>query len=502
MNKLIKIIFTLILLVAVSMGYSTVAIADSKSDKKQITEMKQEIEDLGVTPIKKGLKSRKKYISDLKKQLEKLQKQKEKEAKKQALMDDLRKQIKALNPDAKTAADDSTDVTNELDQDKDIIALKKQLEDLKKEKKKAVGKEIADAIKTEKKKKAEKKKAEEKKKADEKKQALVDDLRKQILDLDPDAKPVTDGTDELDKDKDIIALKKQLEDIKNKKAVEVSVDDLRKQILDLDPDAKPVTDGTELDQDKDIVALKKQLEDIKNKIAAEKKKADEKKKAEEAKQETKERRLAAIIRVKKEIYLLGGTPVAEFEVETEDAYIEALKKQIEELKKLKEAEEKEIAESIPDWYLMPPQGSDLLMYVRGSAVSDQLQLALDFATNAALKNLGKKVETRVASKAKMTVRQAGMGEDQASKTEINLISSTVMEEVTLSGYKMVETKLVSLDSGSYRAFILLEYPVAKAYKSYIEKIEKSPELKSRLTNIKNTDVYKELKKAVAKYSGS
>ena len=99
MNKLIKIIFTLILLVTVSMGYSTVAKADSKSDKKQITEMKQEIEDLGVTPIKKGLKSRKKYISDLKKQLEKLQKQKEKEAKKQALMDDLRKQILDIKTD-------------------------------------------------------------------------------------------------------------------------------------------------------------------------------------------------------------------------------------------------------------------------------------------------------------------------------------------------------------------------------------------------------------------
>ena len=409
MNKLTKIILTVLLLVTVAMGYSTVAMADSKSEKQLITEMVQEIEDLGATPIKKGLKSREKYIFVLKGQLEELQKQKEREAKKQALMDDLRKQIKALNPDAKTAADDSTDVTDELDQDKDIIALKKQLEDIKN------------------------------KKAAE---ALMDDLRKQILDLDPDAKPVTDGTDELNQDKDIIALKKQLEDIKNKKA------------------------------------------------------------AEEAKEKVKEKRLAAIIGVKKEIYLLGGTPIAEFEVETEDAYIEALKKQIEELKKQKEAEEKEIAEAIPEWYLMPPQGSDVLMYVRGSAVSDQLQLALDFATNAALKNLGKKVETRVASKAKQTIRQAGIGEDQVSKTEINLISSTVMDEVTLSGYETVETKLVPLDSGSYRAFILLKYPVAKAYKTYIEKMEKSPKLKGRLTEIKGTDIYKELQKAVAQYSGS
>ena len=471
MNKLIKIIFTLLLLVTVTMGFSTVAMADSDIEKQLITEMVQEIEGLGETPIKKGLKSRKKYISALEKQLEELRRQKEKEARKQALMDDLRKQILELNPDAKLGTDESADAKDELDQDKDIIALKKELEDLKKAKQKADEKKKAEKKKAEEKKKNEKNKAEENKKAEEK-----------------------------------IKAEKKKADEEKKKADEKKkalMDELKKQILDLDPEAKLVTDGvSELDQDKDIIALKKQLEDLKNKKAEEKKKADEKKKAEEAKEKAKERRLAAIVRVKKEIYLLGGTPVAEFEVETQDAYIEALKNQIEELKKQKEAEEKKIAEAIPEWYLMPPQGTDVLMYVRGTAVSDQLQLALDFATNAALKNLGKKVETRVASKAKQTVRQAGIGEDQASKTEINLISSTVMEEVTLSGYKTVETKLVSLDNGSYRAFILIEYPVAKAYKSYIEKIERSSKLKGRLTNIKNTDIFKELKKAVAKYSGS
>jgi hypothetical protein len=177
-------------------------------------------------------------------------------------------------------------------------------------------------------------------------------------------------------------------------------------------------------------------------------------------------------------------------------------KSIEEKIKTEEAKEKETAESIPDWYLNPPQGSDVLMYIRGSAVSDQLQLALDLATNSALKNLGKKVITRLASKSQECIRQAGIGEDQVSKTEINLISSTVVDEITVSGYETVETKLVSLDNGSYRAFILLKYPVAKAYKTFIEKMEKSPKMKGRLTEIKGTDIYKELQKAVAQYSGS
>ena len=306
----------------------------------------------------------------------------------------------------------------------------------------------------------------------------------------------------------IARLKEQLEKLKKEKGLDEKkqtvMEELKKQIEALDPDAKLVTDDSTdvLDEDKDIIALKKQLEDIKKGKKGKKKKTDDKKKADEAKEKEKEKRVTAFIRVKKEIYFLGGTPIAEFEVESEDAYVEALKKQIEELKKQKEAEEKEIAESIPEWFLMPPQGSDLLLYVRGSAVSDQLQLAIDLGTNAALRDLGKKVETRLASKTKETIRQAGMGEDQVSKTEINLISSTVVDEVTVSGYEAIETKLVKLDNGSYRSFVLLKYPVAKAYKTYMEKIGESPKLKGRLTLIQNTDAYKELEKAVNEFKGS
>ena len=112
-------------------------------------------------------------------------------------------------------------------------------------------------------------------------------------------------------------------------------------------------------------------------------------------------------------------------------------------------------------------------------------------TKRCLKELGKKVKTRLASKSQECIRQAGIGEDQVSKTEINFISSTVVDEITVSGYETVETKLVSLDNGNYRAFILLKLPVAKAYKSYIEKIDESPELKSKLVDIKKTDVYKQ-----------
>ena len=58
--------------------------------------------------------------------------------------------------------------------------------------------------------------------------------------------------------------------------------------------------------------------------------------------------------------------------------------------------------------------------------------------------MGKKLETRLNSKIKETVRQAGVGEDQVTKSEMNRVSSLVVKEVTISGYEVADTKLVKL----------------------------------------------------------
>ena len=245
-----------------------------------------------------------------------------------------------------------------------------------------------------------------------------------------------------------------------------------------------------LNKDKYIVALRSQLAE------------EEKKKAAESKKKKEQDRAKVIQQIKKEIYFLGGTPILEFELGSEDKYIAALKKQIDELKAEKEAEEKKIQQAIPEWFVKVPQGSDALMYIRGTAVSDNLQLSIDTATNAALRELGKKLETRLNSKSKETVKQAGMGENMTSKTEFNRISSVVVKEVTVSGYEVHESKMVPLDNGNYRTFVMLKYPVTLAYKAYLDKIKTNNLLKGSLAKIKNTDAFKELEKAVNEFAGS
>ena len=85
---------------------------------------------------------------------------------------------------------------------------------------------------------------------------------------------------------------------------------------------------------------------------------------------------------------------------------------------------------------------------------------------------------------------------------MNRISSIVVKEVTISGYEIAETKMVQLDNGRYRSFILLEYPIAQVYRAFINRVEDSENLKSSVTALKNTEAFKELEQYVAEFSGA
>ena len=256
-----------------------------------------------------------------------------------------------------------------------------------------------------------------------------------------------------------------------------------------------------LKKDKYFTALQKQLEEIKEQKEDEKQKAKAKQEAAEAKAKKEKDRATVIQNVKKEIYILGGTPILEFEVDSEDKYIAALQKQINELKAEKKAKEKEINESLPDWYTTA--SDDKYFYVPGTAVSDNLQLAIDNATNAAFRDLGKRIDGRLSSKAKSIIKEAGFGENSTSTTETNKVYTVVLKEVDVSGYEVVKRKMVTLNNGKYRMFVLLKYPLVKTYSSFVEKLKKNSKLRgASLAKIQKTDAYKELEKAVKEYAGS
>ena len=448
MNKISKIIISGFLALMLCLNFATISVADTHNKSAEaeiIKELKKEIYSLDAEPIKKFLfQSKKKYIPILKEQLAELNKELEKNKEIQALKDKIIKELLSLGLKPVTEI-------NEIDKDKEIIALRKQLEDFKS--KSAAEKKIAD------------KKAADKKIADDKKN-LVEKIKKEIIDeiKSLGEEPNTNANNELNKDEEIIALKKQLAEIKSIK----------------EGDDKKAAD-----------------EKAANKKIADKKAADEK-----ASNEKNKNRAEVIQSIKNEILFLGETPILEFEATNEDGYFDALRMQIDEIKAIKAQEEKDIQQAIPNWFIKAPQGTDTMMYVRGTAVVDTLQGSIDMATNAALRALGKKLDSRLNSKVKETVRQAGIGEDLVTKTEINRVSAYVVKEVTISGWEILETKLVTLDNGKYRSFVLVKYPVTQAYKAYIAEIEKNPKLKNKLSAIKDTEAFKELEIFVSEFTGA
>lgn len=275
--------------------------------------------------------------------------------------------------------------------------------------------------------------------------------------------------------------------------------EIQNQIKDLGE--TPITEDQakyqgKLDKDKYIIALRKQLSDLKN-SKEEQKKAEKQKAVDEKKEQN---RKEAIQKYKNEIIILGETPLLEFEVGSEDKYLAALKKQFEDSRKQKEEEEKKIREAIPDWYQEMPVGTELVMYARGTAVSSDLQFSEDKAVNAALLALAKKMQNRLDSKNKQMIKEAGIGEDLTLKTNIERASNIVIKNVSISGYKIVKTKMAPRATSGYRTYVLVEYPISLTYKNYLEEINKGSSVTTKLAALKNTEAYKDLVEAANTYN--
>ena len=520
--------------------FSKAMASDHSAEREIIKELKIIIYNLGAKPVKKRslFQSDKKWIFDLKKQIKDLEKQNSINQ----LKSKIEKEIEELG------GKPITKVT-EIDRDDQIISLRKQLENLKiinaekdeaiRQKKaknekakndqlKSLKKEVEDKIialgaepitkknqlpvdeelNALKNQLAELESLQDKDEQEKKRQALKKEIENQIIQL--GVEPITKGK-EFSNDEEINALRKQLkkakknkletirdkleklkiavEEKQKKERLDILKEEIENEIISLG--AKPVTKNSEFANDENIIALEKQLEQLR--IESENKKTADNLEIDRQK---------VIKLIQQNILELGETPISEYVVNNEDEFISALNRQLEKIKSIKEQEEKEIQESVPNWFVMMPKANEKVIYVRGTAVVDTMQGSIDTATNAALRDLAKKLETRLAAKVNETVVQAGIGEDVSTASEIIKVTTLVVEEVTIVGYEISKNKIFKMDNGKYRTFILLEYPVSNLYKAFINRLENNKAMKKHLDQIKNTETYKELEAYVVEFTGA
>ena len=135
------------------------------------------------------------------------------------------------------------------------------------------------------------------------------------------SEPVTKKQSFVDTDDEIIALRKQLDELKLQKEIEATKAEIIKELKELG--IEPETAKTDVDKNEDIIKLREQLEEVK---------AQKAKKAEEEKKKEQEKINAAKNELINELEKLGVKPKLDMSGLDDNAEINALKKQIEEVK--------------------------------------------------------------------------------------------------------------------------------------------------------------------------
>jgi hypothetical protein len=112
---------------------------------------------------------------------------------------------------------------------------------------------------------------------------------------------------------------------------------------------------------------------------------------------------------------------------------------------------------IPQWYIEPPLSTDKIVYVAGTAVSNNLSMAKHKALLDAQTHLADQINATVNGKVDAFSKDSGVnGGDVYEDTSI--IVSKLIADANVSGYHVDTTKVVQEGRG-YRVYVLLAYPV-------------------------------------------
>ncbi len=179
-----------------------------------------------------------------------------------------------------------------------------------------------------------------------------------------------------------------------------------------------------------------------------------------------------------------GSPAAVYEQEQqkEEARIEATEETVDEL---------------PDWFLNLPE-DEHSVYAAGTATSPDLQLAMDKGILNAKRTLADSINGLLSSKMKEFVAEVGSGEDTEVITEVERVTTNLITEVNVSGYKQADAKVLQ-QGKQYRTYILLQYPLGKANGVLIDQVKKNRVLESRLRSSK---AFQELEEEIKRARGS
>lgn len=148
---------------------------------------------------------------------------------------------------------------------------------------------------------------------------------------------------------------------------------------------------------------------------------------------------------------------------------------------------------IPGWYTNVPQDPNYL-FAANSQTSQDMQLAIDKATEAARTDIGRQEQVRVEGLQKRFSEETGTGSDAQLLQMFTQAEKTVVS-TTLQGSRVKKQKIVR-DGNLWRAYVLVEYPIGATNEALMQEIKSNNEM---YTRFRASQAFKELQNEVNQY---
>lgn len=148
---------------------------------------------------------------------------------------------------------------------------------------------------------------------------------------------------------------------------------------------------------------------------------------------------------------------------------------------------------VPEWFASPPSDPNYL-FAPQTAVSQDLQLAIDKATTGARTEIGRQMEVRVQGLQKKFEEEVGTGTDAQLLSQFTQAAKTVVS-TTLSGSKIKLQKQLR-EGNLWRAYVLMQYPIGAASDAFLQSMKKNDKT---YTRFRATETFKEMEEEVKKY---
>jgi len=146
------------------------------------------------------------------------------------------------------------------------------------------------------------------------------------------------------------------------------------------------------------------------------------------------------------------------------------------------------ADEVPEWMLILPD-DDKAFYSAGTAVSRDMQLAIDKANLAAKRNLADRIGGELSSQIKEFIIESGdMYTNDLVTLDVERTTKNVMARINVAGYVPVKMEVYPLGT-MYRVYALIAYPIGAHNDILIEQIRRNRAL---YAHVRSSVAFKEL----------